>query len=147
MPKPKKGVADFIAKKVAKGAGKRLEKSVTKTINKSIKKDASKTLKKAGKAGSPLTSKITVGPKTRKKMAKGKFGSKVKQGPAAKQTQNNSSNVKKVDAKLRNPFNITDDTINVGKAKKAAEARRKSPRPGKKKSLVGRDVDEFFAVK
>lgn len=127
MPTPKKGVADFIAKKVAKGAGKRLEKSVTKTINKSIKKDASKTLKKAGKAGSPLTSKITVGPKTRKKMAEGKFGSKVKQGPASKQKSSSTGNVKVKNQTERDPFAFFSDVDKRKAAQKAAEARRKNP--------------------
>jgi len=139
MPQPKKGVADFIAKKVAKGAGKRLEKSATKSMNKSAKKEAGKTLKKAGKAGSPLTSKVTVGPKTRKKMAEGKFGSKVKQGPASKQKSSSTGNVKVKNQTERDPFAFFNDPEKRKAAQKAAEARRKKTRAS--------GPDEFYAVK
>ena len=71
---------------------------------KAAKKAAGATLKNAGKAGSPLTAKVVIGPKTRKKMAEGKFGSKVKQGPAAKPKSTSTGNVKVKDSTSRDPF-------------------------------------------
>jgi len=102
MPQPKKGILDAIAKTAAKKAAKKAAaKKTVKDINEkykvvvAAKKEASKTLKNAGKAGSPMTEKVVIGPKTRKKMAEGKFGNKAKQGPAAKQKSTSTGNVKK----------------------------------------------------
>lgn len=100
MPAPKKNVVTKIvgkgAEKILTKMGKVAVKSNAKLAAKeaayiaklpqkaaaakvtAAKKDAAATLRNAGKAGSPLTAKVVVGPKTRAKMAEGKFGSKVK---------------------------------------------------------------------
>jgi hypothetical protein len=109
MPQPKKGILDAIAKTAAKGAAKKVAKkekkaAAKKTVERinerykevaAAKKEAAKTLKNAGKAGSPLSEKVVVGSKTRKKMAEGNFGKKVKKGPAATQKSTSTGNVKK----------------------------------------------------
>jgi len=141
MAQAKKGVVDAIIKGVAKKASKSMDKSYAKQAAKqskraanapvkAAKKAASKEIKNAGKAGSPYTEKITIGPKTRDKMAKGKFGSKAKQGPAATRTDAPTGTVK---VRKRSPHG-NYDRLNrrqaemVDDATTAAKARRNSTR-------------------
>lgn len=101
----------------------------TKVKDKIAKKAASKELKNSGKAGGRGIEKVVLGPKAREKMAKGNFGNKVKQGPAANPNKTSTGTVRVVDAKKRDPFQ--DRTWDVVDARKAAQSRRAATRSSK----------------
>lgn len=99
MPAPKKNAVTAI-----KSLGSLIGPGKKAADIKAAKKAAEATLKNAGKAGSPLTAKVVVGPKTRAKMAEGKFGGKVNatKPPVVKAQPN--PNVKVRPSVTRDPF-------------------------------------------
>jgi hypothetical protein len=130
MAQAKKGVLDAVVKKAAGKIVNKMEKKAAK-VNaktaakaaaypakqaaktakaevKAAKKAASKEIRNAGKAGSRHTEKVTVGPKTRAKMAKGKFGNKAKAGKASVQKQSPTGNVKVKNNPYRTPKDYDD---------------------------------------